>query len=399
MKISSQSQVKTKNLLNVLMWFSMLSAPFNAYAMECSSDADCGEGEYCEQIPVPSAAPCFIDEDGEEVCEEELIDEEEVLGFCEERPIECMEDSDCPSHLSCGWAAEPASGSSSSGSSGFAPAPPEMEGEAMPDQEDEGVSAEDLPPETDEPNPEPEDESMMCVFVPVECESDNDCAMNFHCETSTISVGCAAPEVICEEGEDCVEVEPVDCDEEEYTESLCVPNEIECDNDEACPSDWRCRELVEFSCDSDDITVSTPDSDESTDSAERRVPAPEEDSEEAVEVDLPENNCEETVRSLCVPAGLHGGYVSARGELSNNNTNENEESGPSDNETGSSNGNGQNEEEESASEPSTEGNNSSNNDTVEDEGGCDAQSNQQSSWMLIFALAALAFRRRLASKV
>jgi hypothetical protein len=45
-----------------------------------------------------SIGGCFIDESGEEICEEESISE---VSFCVEIPIPCAVDSDCPSHLRC----------------------------------------------------------------------------------------------------------------------------------------------------------------------------------------------------------------------------------------------------------------------------------------------------------
>ena len=402
MKVISPSQIKTKSLLSVLVWFSMFSTPFSSYAMECSSDVECGEGEYCELILVPSADPCFIDEEGNEVCEEDSTETEEVLGFCEERPIECMEDSDCPSHLSCEWAGMSSSGSSagsagssgsssgSSGSSGsgssgdFESVPPEMDAEAMPESEVEEAPSEDLPAEPDQQRPEPSDESMMCVFVPSSCEEDNDCAMNFHCEISTLMVDCAVPEVICDEGEDCEEFAPVDCGEEEYTEGHCMPDTIECDNDAACPSDWHCREQVEFSCDSDDIAIGAP---EPAQDREREA----EPNEEPEDVSV--SDCEETVRSLCMPIGLDGAYGFSE-VSSTNNDGDRTEPRPGDNRPELDNDNDQ------SGDGSVDGDafdeSSSNSDVVEDEGGCDAHSNQQSSWMLIFSLALLACRRRLA---
>lgn len=382
MKVVSQSHLKTKSLLRVLVWFAMLSAPFTSYAMECDSDSDCGEGEYCERIPVPSEAPCFIDEEGNEECEDEPVNEEETLGFCEERPIECMEDSDCPSHLSCGWAGVSPSDSSSRESEGFAPMPPEMEG-ASPEEAEEAPS-EDLPPEPNEQRPLPVEESMMCVFVPSACESDDDCAMDFRCETSMFEVDCAVPEVICEEGEECEEIEAIDCGGEAYTESYCVPNEIECDSDAACPSDWRCRELVEFSCgsdDTDDIAIGAPE----PASEEKRVVQSMDEEESS------NSDCEETVRSLCVPVGLDVAYGFA-GEVSNTgNSGTSAETNLNNSGEGTAPGTGPNDDGSNANE-----NESSSNDIVEDEGGCDAQSSQQSSWMLIFALALLARRRKLA---
>jgi hypothetical protein len=392
MKTLNKNNISSSKLVATLLCFAILSTSLNANAMECSVDADCAEGEYCEILEVYPSAPCFIDEEGNEICEDIAVDEEEVLGFCEERPIECMQDSDCPSHLSCGWGDELTSGSSagsSEGSEGFAPS--EMDSGASEDPA-EGAPAQEAP---DELPVEEVPESLMCVFVPSTCESDNDCAMNFHCEVTSVSVGCAVPEIICEEGEDCAEVEPVDCEEEEYSEGYCMPNEIECDSDAACPSDWRCRELIESSCGGDDIDVaigapepapneeqgSSEDQASSEGAGEERMAAPVEEPAERPVVD-----CEETVRSICVPVGLGSVRAVAESGLAGGGTSEIAQSGPVDEDTTLGNNDDLNAEE-------AEG---SSNSVVEDEGGCDAQSSKQSSWMMIFGLALLAFRRRLA---
>ena len=115
--------------LSVLLWFATFSIPLSAHALECASDADCAEGEFCEIWEVPSA-PCTIDEEGNEDCEEVESAEEEMIGLCQEQAIECEQDSDCPSHLSCEFVSnriEPAGegSASSSGSSGSSEDPEE----------------------------------------------------------------------------------------------------------------------------------------------------------------------------------------------------------------------------------------------------------------------------------
>ena len=351
--------------LSVLLWCAMFSAPLLGYASECTSDADCLEEEYCELLEV-SLSPCFIDEDGNENCGNDTEENVEEMGFCEERAIECEANSDCPSHLTCVFQGSIREANDGGSSSAFGPDDTDEDRLSPEESTEEAPEPEQRPVEEDPVEEEPVDEGGMCLFIADSCEADNDCAMNFHCEVSRYSVGCAEPAFPdCAEDEDC-QPEPVECEDEEISEGSCMPNEIECDNDAACPTDWRCREHIEVTCGTEDRAVSTS----SSDSSEPR-------SEEDRDRQVPEENpCEEITRSLCMPIGLGGssGYVALETATTNDTTPSTEE-GNEDTVPNDSDG--------------------STNADVE-EGGCSASPSSPTPWALFGLFALLGLRRRLA---
>ena len=381
-----------QSIAQLLIWTAMVLIPTAGHA-ECTEDSDCAEGEICESAP-SSVGECYIDEDGEEVCTEE---EAESLGYCMEAPIDCEQDSDCPSHLRCenvdGQNGDVSvSGSATSGGSTPAPSP-------------DGQKEREADPYPEEPEDE---ESMMCVYIQTECEVDTDCIENFRCEIYTYSVGCAEPaEVPCEEGEDCEPLEdtgPTGCEEEEVTEGFCEPIDIECDSDNACPSDWRCKEFVEYECDSDDFVTNeaemgpVPPIEEGPMGTEG-----EEDTDEdnLVEDVLPSEDCEETRRSMCVPVGLE--YESF-GMDSNDRSTSTEGSEPSrdplnddgEDDPASVNEGGEDDSDDGGTPtPAGEGTDDmSASDDVEDSS-CRSSSGRTSPLMLIGLLMVLGLRRRM----
>jgi hypothetical protein len=243
------------------------------------------------------------------------------------------------------------------------------------------------PPEDIEPTPEPAE--MMCVFVATGCEADSDCAENFHCEINTYVVDCAQPPVFCDEEGDCPEPEPVDCgEEEEITEGFCEPDEIECDDSNACPSDWSCRQVSEWICDGEDIEdIAVDEPAPEPEEASDPMPAPPE-GEEGDALIPEEDPCEELVRSICVPAGFgpQGGGQSAETGLIE----------PADDDTTpSGNGSEPGEPREVSEEVPTnsEDDTGSANADIE-EGGCDARGGHARAWMLLGLLGFLGLRRR-----
>lgn len=386
MKRLQKLSKKTIQTLCALSCIATMGVVFNAHAEECSSNADCSEGELCEFIST-GLIPCSIDEEGNEICDE--VEEIEVMGFCEERPIECEEDSDCPSHLSCGWGDSISVGSTSGGAMSEDAVDSEESDPAPPPVEEEDRSAEqpdELPIEepTEEP-PVEEEEAMMCVFIPAECQEDNDCAMNFHCETYEVGLDCVQTGVPCQEGEDCPQPEPIDCGDEDEVETrgTCLPDEIECDNDDMCPTDWRCHELIESDCPDIAIGAEPAEAEPTPDVPERS------DDESTMMVE-----CVESTRSLCIPVGLDSSYgvISDRqGAQETNAVNEDndivdEDEGMNPTDLDSEPG------DESDNEP---GEGSSNSD-LEDDGGCDASHTAPTSWALLGLLALLSIRRRVA---
>ena len=374
-------------LTQPLLWAALALTPTAVYA-DCTQDSDCADGEICESNPI-SSAECFIDENGEEICtEEEMI---ETIGYCTDAPINCVQDSDCPSHLRC----EGLEGVTSSPGDPGEPPPP------SPDQDGDGFAPD---PDADQIEEEPEDVPAMCVYIPAECETDDDCGENFHCETYTYEVGCTMPvPVECEEGEDCPPVEDFDeddCGEEEFSEGFCEPNEIECDSDEACPADWRCREMTELVCDgeNDDISIGGEPREGSGAFADDAEP---EDENPTVTVE-----CQELSRDVCVPVGLD--YV----EISGGEVTDPTITADPDGETNDGDGSG--------SAPGTDGGDDNDTDTDTDndddtdtdtdtdtpsensggdveESSCSASSRGASPWTLFGLLALLGFRRRIAA--
>ena len=379
---------QTKHLQLILILCYLLGTGIQAFGSECTSDTDCGSGEYCE-IYGEEVATCSIDSEGNEVCDE--IDEQEVLGFCEERPIECTENSDCPSYLICARQGNVTVASDADDSNHDEDIPPEGVEESS-DREARPASDELSAPEMTDPGDQP-DGPGMCIFVPAECETDNDCAMHFHCEIYEVGVSCGAvPEYDCPEGEDCPEIEPVDCGDVDSSTGLCLPDEIECDSDNACPSDWRCQEIVESSCSGIEVApieemADSSDSD-SSDSDSSSEGAPEMTETEPQAQRLVEDMCEETTRSLCVPRGLGAGHssVATGSGIAEDRTTNNQ---------GGENGGALNTEEETDDENSSD---ASNNADVE-EGGCQAHSTHPASllaWMLLLLGSFFNLRRRMA---
>jgi hypothetical protein len=395
--IKIKRKLSKNPLTQPLLWAAIAFTPAAVYA-ECTQDSDCAEGEICESAPI-SVGDCFFDEEGVETCTGE--EEVEAVGYCTEAPIDCVQDSDCPSHLRCANSQRPGSSGgsgssmSSQGSSGD-PSPSPNPDEAEPESDE----AED--PDADQLVAPEEEESMMCVYISTQCETDSDCSADFHCETHSYAVDCAVP-VICEqseeEGEDnaldenCYPAETdVDCGEEEVTEGFCEPNEIECDSDDACPTDWRCQEIIHDAC--GDLTITTnsdgePERDEGEPEADESEPEVDE-----VAPREPED-CAETARSMCVPVGVDYGshYV---GEHRDSMPGSDPETDPLDNQdddggNGSDGGDG-NDGNDGDDDDNPPIGVSDNNDV--EESSCSANSRGASPWTLFGLLALLGLRRR-----
>lgn len=382
-------KLKTKRALQTTTWVTLLCTPALVQAMECNTNADCAQGEQCQLLDSIEET-CTIDEEGTEICSGGTI---ETFGICVELPIECMTDTDCPSHLKCvegggaGTISEGSTGMATEGSTGSEgatdPAPPPEEGMNVPEQ--------DLPPPDEA---EVEDGPNMCAFIPTECETNAECGSHFHCQLETYFVGCGMPTtpvvVNCDEGEDCLPdpadpvEEPPPCEAEEITEGYCVPDEIDCAGGEICPDDWRCREVLGVICEGENVNATDdqpsaeiPDQDPSADFVEE-----------------PASSCEETMRSLCVPVGM--GFGGGRGALPGGSaTGEIASTGDGTMTTGTG-GSGAapttpETEEGDANQPESQAAGSSAD--VEDSG-CSASTRSASPWALFGLFALLGLRRR-----
>lgn len=382
-------KIKRRTLKTVksTLWTLLLCAPAVGYSANCTSDADCAENEEC-QFVTNRVEVCEVDDEGNERCGP--VDEE-TMGFCMERSIECQQDSDCPSHLVCvgGSGSSSAGGGVSGGSSsGMAPPPEPGEAEEVPPPPADGEGDRLI-------EEEPEEEAGICMFLPSECETDDDCGDHFHCETETYTscVEPAVPEYDCE-GEDCPPVVDYPCDEEEFTESYCAPDEIECDSDDACPSDWSCVETVSFMCDDVGVPYDSDGAMESSDSSGEEGGISLEEEEEV-------SSCEETVLSQCMPLGVNGPIGSEPqplpGEVEPNDT-------TTGNESGSTSGNGEDLQDGNDTPDGEEGDRSADDDDETgseaaesadvEEGGCSASPNSPAPWALLGLLSFLGLRRR-----
>ncbi len=121
--------------------------------IDCETDADCPEYLTCVTDSPPVA--CTVEPNGgEEVCEEP--DPADERSFCAYEPIECAQDSDCPTDFEC----------ISFGSFG------DCATIACP----EGEECEQI--ECDEP-----EEQFACAPRQIECEADADCPTEWSCQT------------------------------------------------------------------------------------------------------------------------------------------------------------------------------------------------------------------------
>lgn len=367
-------KVKTKRSIKSAAYIALLCAPAITHAFECTSDADCAQGEHCELMEIFQGT-CSIDEEGNEICTEV---EGEDSGICVENPIECETNSDCPGHLTCVQPGEISFGSSdgSGGASDPEPAPPPRENMEAP--------VDDLPPPDEEPilaGP------SMCIFIEAQCETNNDCGSHFHCELHTYEVGCVEPaigEIDCGAEEDCLPPEPEieSCENEVFTEGFCVPDEIDCGGGEMCPDDWRCTEVVDFICDAVEIAIPTEG---------EEAQAPEmADVPEDVEPE-PVDRCEEATRSRCVPVGIDYSYGTTAQPIPVDGGDGRDpvvdpEIDPTVNPDTGDGGGG-----EVGTEPPAPETGSAD---VE-EGGCDASSRKSTPWALFGLFALLGLRRRI----
>jgi len=306
------------NTMGMIVGLALLVLPAMAFGQECESDADCSDGDVCITPPcVTLAMDCAPGEECEEIQCDEIGECGNKYGIPEEAL--CDTSADCPAYFECmerefgckggptsppttigggGDDSKGSSGSSGSASSGSTPdsgdvddpdgdsdEDPEESSQIMPMPEDEG--GEDGDEDGDEEECEPEKISL-CVFMPTDCESDEECDDGFSCQVTqevcsgggggSIGIGgvgsCVCAECICEEGDDECECPPCDCDEDsfapvpseeggdddpaeesgdedplppieeecEVVAQQCMPEEISCATDDECPDGWECVE-------------------------------------------------------------------------------------------------------------------------------------------------------------
>ena len=241
-----------KRLLAILFVWMMVPAMGMADEASCNSDADCPEDFYCMAPlcacaePEGGEAECFC---GTGYCMDMKDDEGPVDDIYFES--ECETDADCPADFRCeeiSWAcaATPS-------------CPPCICEGCDPDDGECDPTCECPPCDDYEDDFECEGGSTtMCVYTPVECESDVDCAAGFECETFTWGSsggssggGTACVCAPCPDGEercecDCDDMEePVweEIEEEEIVEEefgICVPAMVVCESTSDCLEGWDC---------------------------------------------------------------------------------------------------------------------------------------------------------------
>ena len=298
------------NMAGVFVALALMASPAAASAQECTSDADCGDGDVC-MVPPCAMVSCPPGEECPEIECEEVGECGNQYGIPDE--MICDTSADCPAYFECMerefgcWGnprttlTEPGkqdpdgSGSStdsqgSSGSSGSAGDTPSSDPDTGDEEDPDGESKED-PEESSDLMPMPEEEGgesgdeedcepdkiSICVFMPTDCDSDDQCDDGFSCQvTEEICMGgsggvpieedCICAQCICEEGDDDCNCPPCDCDNdsfapepseesgdedpvdppiEEECEVLaqqCIPQEVPCATDDECPAGWECVE-------------------------------------------------------------------------------------------------------------------------------------------------------------
>lgn len=227
--------MKTRILLTLISGLLVTFAAGTAMAQECESDSDCDDGYECE---LPGFA-CAEGPNGEgrEECEEQR---ENLTGECVRAPIACEEDADCPGVLTCeSW-----------GSDSAVPCTVDEEGNE------------------DCPEPEVVEEESYCGWRPADCDEGTACAEGFECVLDSHS-GFAEDDCaeVCDSenncSSDCGDPEP---QEDPAPESgSCYPQEIECDTDAQCPTDWTCYTLAYEECSGGGSTGSEGGSDDAPD--------------------------------------------------------------------------------------------------------------------------------------
>ncbi len=303
MKMQKNSPQALKTLLKMAAVLSVLllasAASADVAVSQCSTDADCGEGFICEVYEAGGGAvapPCYVDEDGNEVCEDEDFapDEFEQYGECVPAPITCFSDSDCGGGLTCIFD----SGDHAVDGGSTDPVPP-------PEEVEPGEGNKQAEEDSDAARPAPEE--GFCAWDFNECESDDECGEFGEC-IAVGSVGCAeaAPAPDCGPDEDCdfEDREEPDCQEEEFF--ACVPREIECEINSDCPDSWACVDVGSSWCEgsggsdgSDGGTEVEPDDAPDEPGEGNKDPAPPE--EELIEEEPEEVECFSESEFLCVP--------------------------------------------------------------------------------------------------
>lgn len=223
--------------------------PVSAFAEgECTSSTDCPEGFECVAPLCACAEGTDCGDCGTGYCvsmEDDGDDLDDIV-----LDGECDTDADCPMDFLC-----------EEMQMGCAMACPECACAGCDPDNEDCSEAEPCECPACEPDPDCVEQTYKtCVYHPVECEQNSDCAENYECQTYTMGGGqgtCSA--CVCEpcepDAEDCPPCdcgEPV-CEEEEGPVEefgVCVPMQKECAATDECPEGWTCETFeVQCACD------------------------------------------------------------------------------------------------------------------------------------------------------
>lgn len=235
-----------------------------AQADECVSDADCPAGFACEETSwaaCPTMPPC---EEGAE-CPEPPECEDGSEFVCVVSPQECDTDADCDGGLTCvTFTSETCTGEDTP--------PPVPGGDDAPDSD---APEPDAPCDTpDDPGPDCEETEFSCSTTTESycapayvgsCAADADCGEGFTCAEieqcscssggGTGSTPTPTPDPDGEDsggsdsGSDSDDDSGSDSDDDHSCECegagefYCQPNEVTCDADADCPTDWTCEDM------------------------------------------------------------------------------------------------------------------------------------------------------------
>lgn len=193
---------------------SPLALAATASAIECASDADCADGEYCAMACAEPACPPG-EECPEPDCTGECVGLDDGMGWSE-----CETDADCGE----GWLCR---------------------------HETSEMCTDTACPEGAEcPDTEPACETYeysYCEYDLQECEADSDCDDGFVCLSYSYDECPPVAMPDCAPGSDCPEPEPVECTT--VSEAFCAPRYIApCEADADCGDGFTCVEAQSCWC-------------------------------------------------------------------------------------------------------------------------------------------------------